>query len=105
MGGIVNRSVGRQAGGALDAAVVSPTSSACSICYTMCRSRSAGLTARLFSSKAARETVDPNLHQRPSQKKIDRSRTKAPIQSSTIGMKGLAFSASCESSVAIAPPK
>jgi len=40
-----------------------------------------------------------------SQKKIDRSRMKAPIQSSTIGMKGLAFNASCDSSVAMAPPK
>src|SRR5258705_1687629 len=51
------------------------------------------------------ETVNPNLHRRYPQKKIDRSRTKAPIQSTTIGMNGLAFSASCDSSVAIAPPK
>jgi hypothetical protein len=40
-----------------------------------------------------------------SQKKIDRSRMKAPIQSSTIGMNGLTFKASCDSSVAIAPAK
>jgi hypothetical protein len=45
---------------------------------------------------------DPPL---PYQKKIERSRMKAPIQSSTIGMKGLTFKASCDSSVAIAPPK
>jgi hypothetical protein len=39
------------------------------------------------------------------QKKIDRSRMKAPIQSTMIGMKGLTFRASCDSSVAIAPAK
>ena len=39
------------------------------------------------------------------QKKIERSRMKAPIQSSTIGTKGLAFNTSCDSSVAIAPAK
>jgi len=41
----------------------------------------------------------------PYQKKIERSRTKAPIQSSTIGTKGLTFNTSCDSSVAIAPAK
>src|SRR5262249_47464848 len=41
----------------------------------------------------------------PSQKKIERSLMKAPIQSSTIGMNGLALSASWESSVAMAPAK
>jgi len=51
------------------------------------------------------EAVDPDLHRRHPQKKIDRSRTKAPTHSSTIGTKGFAFSASCDSSVAIAPPK
>jgi hypothetical protein len=39
------------------------------------------------------------------QKKIERSRMKAPIQSSTIGTKGLTFKTSCYSSVAIAPAK
>jgi hypothetical protein len=39
------------------------------------------------------------------QKKIERSRMKAPIQSSTIGTKGLTFKTSCDSSVAIAPAK
>src|SRR5207249_2104915 len=38
-------------------------------------------------------------------KKIERSRMKAPIQSSTIGTKGLTFKTSCDSSVAIAPPR
>jgi hypothetical protein len=41
----------------------------------------------------------------PYQKKIERSRIKAPIQSSTIGTKGLIFKTSCDSSVAIAPAK
>src|SRR5258708_7068583 len=36
-----------------------PTSSACSICSTSCRRRSAGLTARLFSSKAAAKLSIP----------------------------------------------
>jgi hypothetical protein len=40
-----------------------------------------------------------------SQKKIERSRTKAPAHSSAIGMKGLTVNASCDSSVAIAPAK
>ena len=39
------------------------------------------------------------------QKKIERSRMKAPIQSSAIGINGLTFKASCDSSVAIAPAK
>ncbi len=39
------------------------------------------------------------------QKKSERSRTKAPIQSSTIGINGLTFKTSCDSSVAIAPAK
>ena len=39
------------------------------------------------------------------QKKIERSRMKAPIQSSTIGTKGLTFKTSCDNSVAIAPAK
>src|SRR5205807_8610391 len=34
------------------------------------------------------------------QKKIERSRMKAPIQSSTIGINGLTFKASCDSAVA-----
>src|SRR5690348_12014920 len=37
------------------------------------------------------------------QKKIERSRMKTPIQSRTIGTKGLTFNTSCDSSVAIAP--
>src|SRR5882672_12780509 len=37
----------------------SPTSSACSICWTSCRRRSAGFTARLFSSKAAAKLSIP----------------------------------------------
>ena len=37
------------------------------------------------------------------QKKIDRSRMKAPIQSSAIGINGLTFKLSWDSSVAIAP--
>ena len=37
-----------------------------------------------------------SLSQLPYQKKIERSRTKAPIQSSTIGMKALTFKASRE---------
>src|ERR1700704_6234489 len=36
-----------------------PTSSACSICWTSCRRRSAGFTARLFSSKAAAKLSIP----------------------------------------------
>src|SRR5262249_4676524 len=36
-----------------------PTSSACSICSTSCLSRSAGFTARLFSSKAAAKLSIP----------------------------------------------
>jgi hypothetical protein len=51
------------------------------------------------------ETVDSDLHQRRPQKKIERSRMNAPIHNSTIGRKGLTFSASCDSSVAMAPPK
>ena len=39
------------------------------------------------------------------QKKIERSRMKAPIQSSAIGINGLTFKVSCDSSVAIAPAK
>src|SRR6195256_5256468 len=36
-----------------------PTSSACSICSTICRRRSAGFTARLFSSNAAAKLSIP----------------------------------------------
>ena len=39
------------------------------------------------------------------QKKIERSRMKAPIQISAIGIKGLTFETSCDSSVATAPAK
>jgi hypothetical protein len=39
------------------------------------------------------------------QKSIERSRMKAPVQSSTIGIKGFTFKASCDNSVAIAPAK
>jgi len=51
------------------------------------------------------KAVNPNWHESASQKKIERSRMKAPIQSSMIGIKGLTFKASCDSSVAIAPAK
>src|SRR5258708_21070297 len=49
----------------------SPTSSACSICSISCRRRSAGLTARLFSSNAAAKLSIPTCISRASEK--DRS--------------------------------
>lgn len=52
-----------------------------------------------------RDSLSRRVLPTPPQKKIDRSRMKAPIQSSTIGTNGFAFSLPCESSVAIAPPK
>ena len=45
--------------------------------------------------------ISVNLYQ----KKIERSRMKAPIQNSTIGINGLTFKASCDSSVTIAPAR
>jgi hypothetical protein len=57
------------------------------------------------SRRRPRQSCQSPRARSASQKKIERSRMKAPIQSSTIGIKGLTFKSSCDSSVAIAPAK